>query len=425
MGRMTQTFPEYVEGKRKTIRVLEVGAGTGSAAKAALRYMNGTADSWEYTYTDISASFFSSGERIFEGSGIKVHYRILNIEEDPFEQAFIPQHYDLIIANNGIHATKKIRATMSKLRLLLQDNGIISIAESIRPARPTNLVFGALEGYWVFTDTDLRPYNCEISMERRKSVLMDTGFGHCITVPSFGNTVGNIVGRAKPDSLLLRSMAPSGNGSTWIVFCLENYISAFFKDNLRMMGNQVISVKKSNAEFRQTDSNNFTIRPEHDSDVSSLFAILRSESKIVIKGVIFLWGLEDDASNYDSVCRPYLNICKLIVTADSAGIELYTFTRGVFSVEDHPVSDTTLTPIVVMTKCVQNENPDTNCRVVDFAGTDEPLSPDMLKEAFSELVVDDREIYVAYRGNQRHILRSKSWNKGNNPSVYHPQKDSK
>jgi acyl transferase domain-containing protein/NADPH:quinone reductase-like Zn-dependent oxidoreductase/acyl carrier protein len=435
LAKLTQTTNDYLQTNRKTVRILEVGAGTGSATKSVLTYLQKCPSAvagetnWEYTYSDLSASFFAAGERIFEncGSAISVHYRILNIEEDPFDQqGFIPQHYDLIIANNVIHATKSVRNTMRNLRMLLRNDGLILIVESIEPSRPTVLTFGCLDGYWMFTDKELRPYNCEMGLEEWRNVLGDSGFREIVGIPAYGNRIGSIVARASsyPNPLTFTSIASKDFNSTWILFTLEDEISNFFKNKLQFLQNKVVSVTKS-TDFKRHNSTCYAIRPDSESDFKDLFLSLSSDVTLpTIRGFIYLWGLATkDPEDYSSISKPYLDICRYI--ANSQGTKLYTYTRGAFSIDGYSVAAPTTAPIIAMTKCVQNENPDTNCRVVDFEETSGtlPISQDQLEEAFSELLVNDHEIYVAYRENQRHVLRSKLWNPSLNESLSLPSSE--
>jgi NADPH:quinone reductase-like Zn-dependent oxidoreductase/acyl carrier protein len=427
MLKMCETCPDNVNSGKKVIRVLEIGAGTGSATKCAMPCFLMAEEGWEYTYTDLSTAFFSAGERIFDGSRIKVLYRLLNIEEDPVSQGFIPHHYDWIIANNVIHATKSIKQTLTNLRYLLRDNGMITVMESIKPCRPTNITFGCLEGYWLFNDFELRPYACEISEESWRRVLRKTGFGDTFSTPAYRNHIGIVVARALPchgSSIMSQSRRMLTDvSSTWIVFSLEDQLSHFCKGQLSKFGDRIISVTKSLLGFEVKDCQNFAVRSDAESDFEKLFEVVsKSDTVGSIKGVIFLWGMENGkGTGTGSICEPYLYLCKQFIERELP--RLYTFTRGAFSVEDHTVAEPYVSPIVAMTKCIQNEHHGSKCRVVDFEVTEEASSAitrSQMEEAFSELIVDDNEIYVAYREHQRIVPRLQHWKDGNNKPLSLP-----
>lgn len=52
----------------------------------------------EYTYTDISRSFFLSAQKLFSGQGAWVKFNALNIEDDPIGQGFVEGKHDLMAA---------------------------------------------------------------------------------------------------------------------------------------------------------------------------------------------------------------------------------------------------------------------------------------------------------------------------------------
>ena len=68
----------------RTLRVIEVGAGIGSATDCILpKLLPGRFD---YAYTDISAGFFADAESRFSNDDTRIEYRVLDIEKDPLAQ---------------------------------------------------------------------------------------------------------------------------------------------------------------------------------------------------------------------------------------------------------------------------------------------------------------------------------------------------
>ena len=160
------------EGRR--LRVIEVGAGTGSATASVLPEL--AAGSFDYVYTDISAGFFAEAEARFAEGGASIDYRVLDIEKDPVEQGYDAHGYDLLIASNVLHATRYLNETLAHCRNLLAPSGQLVALENLRGQGWLDLTFGQLDGWWRFAD-DYRPHHALASPEVWKRALGDAGFG--------------------------------------------------------------------------------------------------------------------------------------------------------------------------------------------------------------------------------------------------------
>ena len=99
-----------------SVRILEIGAGTGSTTSYVLPKL--PTDRTDYVFTDISRAFTSKAREKFREYAF-VRYEVLNIEEDPRGQGFSPNQFDLILAANVLHATKDLRQTLQHVRQLL------------------------------------------------------------------------------------------------------------------------------------------------------------------------------------------------------------------------------------------------------------------------------------------------------------------
>ena len=165
---LVSTLPE---GRR--LRVIEVGAGTGSATASVLPELPD--GRFEYTYTDISAGFFSEAEARFGDRGGAIDYRPLDIEKDPIEQGFEPHGYDLLIASNVLHATRYLTETLGHCRDLLAPSGHLIALENLSGLGWMDLTFGQLDGWWRFAD-DYRPHHALAGPNVWKRALGDAGF---------------------------------------------------------------------------------------------------------------------------------------------------------------------------------------------------------------------------------------------------------
>ena len=95
-------FFQLLGHAKPTLRVLEIGAGTGGTTAGALRDLTseyGERMYSEYGYTDVSAGFFVAAKERFKDYQ-NIQYAVLDISKDPVEQGFEAESYDLILASN-------------------------------------------------------------------------------------------------------------------------------------------------------------------------------------------------------------------------------------------------------------------------------------------------------------------------------------
>ncbi len=162
---------ELPEGRR--LRVIEVGAGTGSATASVLPELPD--GRFDYVYTDISAGFFSEAEARFGDGGGSIDYRPLDIEKDPIDQGFDSHGYDLIIASNVLHATRFLEETLANCGALLAPSGHLIALENLRGLGWMDLTFGQLDGWWRFADS-YRPHHALATPAIWGQALGDAGF---------------------------------------------------------------------------------------------------------------------------------------------------------------------------------------------------------------------------------------------------------
>ena len=165
---LVDTLPR---GRR--LRVIEVGAGTGSATASILPVLPD--GGFDYMYTDISAGFFAEAEARFGDGGGCIEYRPLDIEKDPVAQGFDLHGYDLIIASNVLHATRSLDETLDHCRRLLAPSGQLVALENLSGLGWMDLTFGQLDGWWRFAD-DYRPRHALASPAVWRQALGNAGF---------------------------------------------------------------------------------------------------------------------------------------------------------------------------------------------------------------------------------------------------------
>ena len=221
----------------RRLRVIEVGAGTGSATASVLPEL--PEGRFDYMYTDISAGFFAEAESRFGDGGGCIEYRPLDIEKEPVAQGFDAHAYDLIIASNVLHATCYLNETLGHCLTLLAPSGQIVALENLRGQGWMDLTFGQLDGWWRFAD-DYRPHHALASPDVWRRALGDAGFtavevlGLDASKPGEKPDRGVIVARG-PDAV---SEAPG----TWILAADDGDLAAELADALAARNQTVLLV---------------------------------------------------------------------------------------------------------------------------------------------------------------------------------------
>jgi 2-polyprenyl-3-methyl-5-hydroxy-6-metoxy-1,4-benzoquinol methylase len=165
---------EKTSGRRK-LRILEIGAGDGKLTwniVSELRDKN-----IEYYFTDIGKSFVINGRKKarMDGYGF-MDFRVLDISKEPEAQGFNRYSFDVILALDVVHATSNISETMQSLKKLLVPNGVMMLVEATKPQRWVNMIWGLAEGWWYFSDADIRENSPLLSPEKWETVLSGLEF---------------------------------------------------------------------------------------------------------------------------------------------------------------------------------------------------------------------------------------------------------
>jgi acyl transferase domain-containing protein/SAM-dependent methyltransferase/acyl carrier protein len=185
-----------------TIRVLEIGAGTGATTMSVAPLL--PADRSEYVYTDISPFFEGHAARKFQQYPF-LRYQQLDIEKDPQDQGFAQGEYDMVIAANVLHAAADLRRSVEHARGLLAPGGVLILVEGTGRERWMDLSFGLMEGWWRFSDYDLRPSHPLIAPAAWLKLLRELGFEQ--------GTAVRPRGKAPQAVIVARSGAAIGSGT--------------------------------------------------------------------------------------------------------------------------------------------------------------------------------------------------------------------
>ncbi|KAE8149048.1 steroid monooxygenase [Aspergillus avenaceus] len=153
-NRYVAEYAKILTSRKKGLRILEVGAGTGGTTFQVLNACspNGECFCSQYMYTDISHGFFKTGQSTLKKWEGLLTFKTLNVENDPAKQGFEEHSYDLIIAANVVHATRSLTKSLGNIHKLLKPGGVLGLVELTRLTPYFNMAFGPLSGWWLGVD---------------------------------------------------------------------------------------------------------------------------------------------------------------------------------------------------------------------------------------------------------------------------------
>ncbi|CAD6593414.1 MAG: hypothetical protein ASARMPRED_007502 [Alectoria sarmentosa] len=132
-----------------TLCILEVGAGTGGTTRYLVDFLTRCGASFEYTFTDISQGLVSQAKRKFSGVP---EMRFMTFDcGRPAPQELLGK-FHIVISTNCIHATSNLTTSTTNILPTLRDDGALCLVEFTRNLYWFDLVFGLLEGWWLFSD---------------------------------------------------------------------------------------------------------------------------------------------------------------------------------------------------------------------------------------------------------------------------------
>lgn len=181
MSRLLATFLDRAlsdslpPGPGPVFRILELGAGTGSTTRWVLDRLQQRGIPFEYTFSDISTALTSAARRKFSShpASSRIRYATIDIETKPPLE--LCGQYDVVLSTNCIHATRNLGQSLKNIASLLKPHGFVSLVEFTTRFYWFDLVFGLLDGWWLFDDG--RPYVLA-APEFWAQALRGAGFGH-------------------------------------------------------------------------------------------------------------------------------------------------------------------------------------------------------------------------------------------------------
>ncbi len=181
------------------LRILEIGAGTGSATASVLPRL--PLHGISYLFTDVSDQFLQKASVRFARYPY-MRYAILDIENEAHMRAR-RNSCDVLIASNVVHATRDIQKTLEQVRQLVVPGGTVILLETTQSLAWHEITTGLIEG-WQKSDDTLRSGATLMNTSAWRDALQAAGFAAIAQAPK-SDSPAEAVGLH-----VLLAQAPSG-----------------------------------------------------------------------------------------------------------------------------------------------------------------------------------------------------------------------
>ncbi|HLZ32328.1 MAG TPA: beta-ketoacyl synthase N-terminal-like domain-containing protein, partial [Chloroflexota bacterium] len=401
-------------GSHRPARVLEVGGGTGGTTAYVLPRLAGTRA--EYTFTDISPLFTERARVELGTSGQgRLVTQPLDIEHDPAAQGFAPHSFDVVLAANVLHATADLERSLGHARRLLAPGGVLVIQEITRNPFWLDLIFGLTDGWWRFTDRELRPAHPLLAEHQWRGLLERSGFEDVGSIgdslPTGGSAQAVIIGRTPTPG----GAPPSGSSSAatlvealhngvathmlppaqseWLIFADAGGVGARVAESLEHRGQHctLVSAAGRNGNWAAgidaggaagIDAGAAAGAGAHETAAVAAVLAGLGQRREQLRGVVYLRGLDapNDAAMATeilldaavSACADVLGILQAIGRHEQLSCDLTIVTRGSQSTNDAANADVpgdaqlalSQTPLWGLARVAMREQARPRCRLI-------------------------------------------------------------
>ena len=395
------------EGRR--LRVIEVGAGTGSATASVLPELPD--GQFDYVYTDISAGFFAEAEARFGDGGGCIEYRPLDIEKDPIDQGFDSHGYDLLIASNVLHATRYLEETLGHCRDLLAPSGQLIALENLSGLGWMDLTFGQLDGWWRFAD-DYRPHHALASPAVWRQALGNVGFEAVEVLGPDESDASRTL-----DKGVIVAQGPAAvteSAGAWILAADQGGLAAKLATDLAARNQTVVLASSDGPQNgKQVEDSSGVIRTTVDMEQRESWRAIASTlpDDVPLSGVVHLAGLDGHGAQAtteemaEDVRRAGASALALVQGVGDADVipanGVWMITQGAQVLERERGGELVGATLWGFGKAIAREAAHLQPRMIDLDPGEMAPEPDLVKD----LLYPDSENHIAYRAGRRQVAR--------------------
>ncbi|MUL39086.1 type I polyketide synthase [Gloeocapsopsis dulcis] len=320
------------------LRILEIGAGTGTGTAELLPILS--SEKVNYTFTDVGGFFLNAAKNKFSDYPF-VEYKLLDIERSPQEQGYTRHSFDVIVAFQVLHVARNIGETLDHIRSLLAPGGLLLFWETTQPRMEFEFIDALLMNPIEDSSGDRNMCNPFLSQEQWQAELKSHGFVQVTAFSNFAPFTDHIIvaqattsathevpaaftaslneqdtGKTQEVSLgkqsnvadwfyipsWKRSLPPQSNtqvkeAECWLVFVDEYGLGAQIVKRLELEGHKVITVTigeqfgtTSESSKEQIGKCAYTIAPQQHDDYNTLLKELRAQD-LIPQRIIHLWSV--------------------------------------------------------------------------------------------------------------------------------------
>ncbi len=402
----------------RALRVLEIGAGTGGTTSYLLPIL--PAETTEYWFTDISPLFTARAQEKFAACPF-VRYQTLDIEQSPVEQGLAAGQFDLIVAANVIHATTDLKQTLSHVRQLLAPGGLFAMIEVSARQRWVDITFGLTDGWWRFTDDELRPAYPLLGVQQWLETLAAAGFAGASALPGQEDAPGILsrqailLARGPQAESSRQQYRPTAPGA-WLILADAQGVGRQLAAALETQG-QTSLVASAGPAYRRESDRSWQLNAAEPGQFSQLLSEAFGQG-LPCLGVVDLWSLDVPRPREESAataaaddpptlgCASALHLTQALLKADwpERGMpRLWLVTRNA-----QPVMPSTdplavaQAPVWGLGNTIALEHPELRCTLLDLSFGAEPGD---IEQVAAELQAGGQEGRVAFRHGARHVAR--------------------
>ena len=390
---------------RRAIRILEIGAGTGSLTQNLLPVF--PADRTEYIFTDTGPLFLANARDRFGEKYPFVEYSIFDCERDPGAQGLEVHGYDIVLASNVLHATRDLKETLKNCRRCLAPDGLLMFLEVTWRRAALDNVFGLLPGWWRFSDEEIRKRSALLSRSEWESLLGECGYRETASLisspdPAQDNQACFIarapdpVEEAGEDVEKVEPAATAGAEGVFVILSDYSGVASRLEIALKERGVPAILVSDDLAEFRERIEQITTEGTRIRGIVHALCLDHPQPGELDAESL-------DQAQ--DSGVRSALDLYKILAAREweSPRPKVFFLTRGAKPVSRRDaMTGLASAPLAGFLRVGNNEHAEFTWAQIDL---DPEPGDSELKDLTDEFLLTDGEHEVAYRGHHRYARR--------------------